>query len=203
MLFRSQRAVGAAVKRFGKLDIFVGNAGIYDNRRPFVTFDGPELSAAFDELFSINVKGYMLGALAVMEALSASHGCIIFTGSVSGERAGFGGALYVAAKHAVAGLTRQLAFELAPNIRVNAVAQGYAPTELQGLESLHQTKRSAGLAVEDLPLKVIASPNDYAAAYVFLASDAGSRIATGTVLAVDGGLALRGPGIFNGGSQTV
>mgnify|MGYP001810719735 FL=1 len=196
--FSDQRsAVEAAINRFGKLDIFVGNAGIYDNRRPFEAFDGHELDKAFDELFAINVKGYMLGALAALPALSAARGSIIFTGSVSGEHCGFGGALYVAAKHAVTGLTRQLAYELAPHIRVNAVAPGYAQTELRGLESLRQEKTSTAPVADNLPLKCIASSADYAEAYVFLASEAGSRIATGTVLAADGGLSLRGPGPFD------
>jgi len=194
--FDNRGAVDAAIKRFGKLDIFVGNAGIYDNRRPFEAFDGHQLDKAFDELFAINVKGYMLGALAALPALSAARGNIIFTGSVSGEHCGFGGALYVAAKHAVAGLTRQLAYELAPHVRVNAVAPGYAPTELRGLESLRQEKASTAPVSDNLPLKCIATPADYAEAYLFLASDAGSRIATGTVLAADGGLSLRGPGPF-------
>lgn len=192
----NESAVETALKRFGKLDVFVGNAGIYDNRRPFAAFELTELDAAFDELFSINVKGYMLGALAALPALSSSRGCIIFTCSVSGEHCGFGGALYVASKHAVAGLTKQLAYELAPNVRVNAVAPGYAPTELRGLESLRQVKSSTGPEAKSLPLKSIASPADYAEAYVLLASDVGARLATGTVLSVDGGLSLRGPGAF-------
>lgn len=192
----NRKAVEAALNRFGKLDIFVGNAGIYDNRRPFTAFDGDELDKAFDELFAINVKGYMLGALAALPALLATRGCIIFTGSVSGEHCGFGGTLYVSAKHAITGLTRQLAYELAPDIRVNAVAPGYAPTELRGLESLRQNKSSTAPTADTLPLQSLASPADYAEAYVFLASASGSRLATGTVLSVDGGLSLRGPGAF-------
>ena len=189
----TQRAVDLAVSRFGKLDVFVANAGIYDNRRAFRTFSPAELDAAFDELFGVNVKGYMLGALAAAGALAKTRGCIIFTSSVSGTHAGFGGALYAAAKHAVNGLTKQLALELAPDVRVNAVAPGYVPTGLRGLESLRQQESTTGPAPDQLPLQVIATAEDYAGAYVFLASDACSRTATGTVLALDGGAALRGP----------
>lgn len=189
----NQRAVGLAVSKFGKLDVFVGNAGIYDNRRLFRSFTPAELDAAFDELFGVNVKGYMLGALAAAPALANSRGSIIFTSSVSGSHAGFGGPLYVAAKHAVNGLTRQLAFELAPDIRVNAVAPGYAATGLRGIESLGQQAGTSGPAAADMPLQAIGTADDYAAAYVFLASDACSRTATGTVLALDGGAAVRGP----------
>ena len=97
----------------------------------------------------MNVKGYLLGALAAADALAKARGCILFTSSVSGARAGFGGALYVAAKHAVNGLTKQLALELAPDIRVNAVAPGYVPTGLRGLDSLGQAASTTGPTPDD------------------------------------------------------
>jgi len=189
----NQRAVDLAVSRFGRLDVFVGNAGLYDNRRAFRTFSAPELDAAFDEMFGVNVKGYLLGALAAADALAKARGCILFTSSVSGARAGFGGALYVAAKHAVNGLTKQLALELAPDIRVNAVAPGYVPTGLRGLDSLGQAASTTGPTPDQMPLQTLPTADDFAAAYVFLASDACSRTATGSVLALDGGTAVRGP----------
>ena len=187
-------SVRAAVSRFGQLDIFVGNAGLYDNRRALTSFSAPELDAAFDELFGINVKGYLLGALAAWEALALSRGCILFTSSISGAHAGFGGALYVAAKHAVNGLTKQLALELAPHVRVNAIAPGYVPTGLRGLDSLGQQAAPHGPLAEQMPLQVLPTAEDFASAYVYLASDACARTATGTVLALDGGAAIRGPG---------
>ncbi len=189
----NQRAVELAVDRFGGLDVFVGNAGLYDNRRALRTFSAAELDAAFDELFGVNVKGYLLGALAAADALAKARGCILFTSSISGAHAGFGGSLYVAAKHAVNGLTKQLALELAPDIRVNAVAPGYVPTGLRGLESLGQAAYTDGPAAGQMPLQALATADDYAAAYVFLASDACARTATGTVLGLDGGSAIRGP----------
>lgn len=187
------RAVQVALDRFGQLDIFVGNAGLYDNRRTFTSFSAAELDAAFDELFEVNVKGYLLGAHASAEALARSRGCMVFTSSISGEHAGFGGALYVAAKHAVNGLTKQLALELAPHVRVNAVAPGYVPTGLRGLDSLNQTAAASGPNAAQMPLHVLPTADDIASAYVYLASDACARTATGTVLALDGGAAIRGP----------
>ena len=189
----NQGAVDLALARFGRLDAFVANAGIYDNRRALRNFSGAELDAAFDELFGVNVKGYLLGALAAAGALAESRGCIIFTSSISGAQAGFGGPLYVAAKHAVNGLTKQLALELAPAIRVNAVAPGYVPTGLRGLESLGQGASTGAPTAGQMPLQAMASADDYAGAYVFLASDACARTATGSVLALDGGAAVRGP----------
>ena len=158
-----------------------------------MTYSPAELDLAFRELFDVNVKGYLMGALAAAPALARSRGCILFTGSISGNHAGFGGALYVAAKHAIHGLTRQLALELAPDIRVNAIAPGYVPTALKGLESLDQPQLTAGPAPADLPLQAIGTPDDYAGAYVYLASDACARTATGTVLSLDAGSSLRGP----------
>ncbi|MEO5881046.1 MAG: SDR family NAD(P)-dependent oxidoreductase [Caldimonas sp.] len=189
----NQRAVDLAVARFGRLDVFVGNAGLYDNRRALRSFSAAELDAAFDELFAVNVKGYLLGALAAARALAQARGCILFTSSISGTHAGFGGPLYVAAKHAVNGLTKQLALELAPDIRVNAVAPGYVPTGLRGLESLGQAAYTDGPAAGQMPLQALATADDHAGAYVFLASEACARTATGTILALDGGSATRGP----------
>lgn len=190
----NRRAVETATERFGGLDLFIGNAGIYDNRFAFKDFSPERLDAAFDELFSVNVKGYMLGALAAMDALAKRRGGIIFTSSISGMHAGFGGALYVAAKHAITGLTRQLALELAPDIRVNAVAPGYVPTELRGADNLPQPGSAPAVRpAADMPLKVVGTADDFAEAYVFLASDACTRIASGTILSLDGGTAVRGP----------
>jgi NAD(P)-dependent dehydrogenase (short-subunit alcohol dehydrogenase family) len=189
------RAVSIAVARFGRLDVFVGNAGVYDNRHAFGDFTADAFSAAFDELFAINVKGYALGALAALPELRRRKGAILFTGSVSSVTAGFGGAIYIAAKHAIAGLTRQLAYELAPmGVSVNCVAPGYAATALKGLSALSQGPTTSALSADRLPLGVIADNEDYADAYVLLASDAGRRMATGSVFMLDGGLAQTGPG---------
>lgn len=189
----NRRAVAAAIDRFGRLDVFVGNAGVYDHRRAFGTYSEEELGAAFDELFAVNVKGYLLGARAAAAELAKTKGCIIFTSSISGAFAGFGGTLYVAAKHAINGLTRQLALELAPSIRVNAVAPGYVPTQLRGLESMaQQATIASGPAEAGMPLGVFGRPEDFAEAYLFLASNACARMATGTILQLDGGSSLIG-----------
>ena len=188
-----QRAVDLALARYGRLDVLIANAGIYDNRRSLRSLSAIELESAFDELFAINVKGYLLAARAAADALSRSRGTIIFTSSISGAHAGFGGALYVAAKHAVNGLTRQLALEFAPDIRVNAIAPGFIPTELSGIEALGQARSSGGPAASDQLLKIIPEPADYTGAYVYLASEDAALTTTGSVLSVDGGASIRGP----------
>ena len=189
----NQRAVGEVCARFGKLDCFVGNAGIYDNRVRFADIAPDRLSGAFDELFGINVKGYLMGAKASIDALKASRGSLLFTASVSSSTPGFGGTLYLAAKHAIVGLTKQLAWELAPEIRVNAVAPGYVPSDLQGMQALgQQSPRRPPPPPEAMPLHVLPTADDYAAYYVLLASDTGARTATGSVIFADHGLSIFG-----------
>ena len=143
------------------------------------------MNEAFDELFlGVNVKGYLLGAKACLPELEKTRGCIIFTASVSGLHAGYGGVLYVPAKHAVVGLTRQLAHELAPTIRVNAVAPGGVATNLAGLKALGQTSFSSSSAGGTLR-----EPSDYAGIYVLLASAENSGVLTGSIISADTGRA--------------
>lgn len=186
------RAVHRTCERFGGIDTFVGNAGLYDNRAKLEDIAPDRLEAAFAELFRVNVQGYLLGARASLEMIRARRGSMIFTASVSSTTAGYGGILYVASKHAVAGLVRQLAWELAPLVTVNAVAPGYVPTTLRGLESLHQKHSETGPPPERLPLNEISRAEDHTDFYVLLASEAG-RVATGSILVADGGLAVVGP----------
>lgn len=195
----NQRAVADVLANFGRLDVFVGNAGIYDNRASLAQLPLDKLGPAFDELFGVNVKGYMLGARAALDALRKTRGTILFTASISSYAPGFGGALYITAKHAVAGLTRQLALELAPEICVNAIAPGYIPTQLAGLATLGQGRSTTGPTKERLPLEHVPSADEYAPFYALLASDHG-RIASGAMFPLDHGLAAAGPS-FRGWQQ--
>lgn len=125
-------AVEVAVRHFGKLDILVSNAGVYDQQVRLSDMNPLQLDRAFDELFFVNVKGAMLLTRAALHALESSRGNIIFTGSVSSVAAGYGGALYVPSKHALLGLARHLALELIGRVRVNSVLLGYVATGLRG-----------------------------------------------------------------------
>jgi len=196
----NKRAVAATVDAFGRLDIFVGNAGVFDVYAPLAEFPDEKLSAAFDELFAVNVKGCVFGAKAAFPELIKTEGSIVFTASVAGFNSGGGGALYTASKHAVVGLIRQLAVEFGPRVRVNGVAPGGTITDLRGLVTLQQDGSSQfsdpGVA-ERLrggnPLQVALQPDDIAGAYVFLASKRGAASITGTVVIVDAGATLRMP----------
>jgi NAD(P)-dependent dehydrogenase (short-subunit alcohol dehydrogenase family) len=193
----NKRAVAKTVDAFGRLDIFVGNAGVFDRALPLADIPEDQLAAACDELFAVNVKGCLLGAKAALAELQKTSGCMIFTASVAGMNSGGGGAIYTASKHAVIGVVRQLAVELGPGIRVNGVAPGGTRTDLRGLAVLHQDDRShfAESGWEERmrannPLHMVLEPDDLAGAYVFLASPSGRGI-TGTVVTVDAGSMLR------------
>ncbi len=185
----NQRAVANVVRTFGKLDILVGNAGIFDNNVTLEDLPGDGGEAAFDELFGIDVKGYVFGAKAALDAVRASRGTMIFTASVSGVHPAFGGVLYVPAKHAIVGLTKRLALELAPHVRVNAVAPGFVPTDLSGTNALGQRPRTKGRSAEEFLMKRVPTIEDYAPLYAFLASS-DSITMTGQVLVADNGATL-------------
>jgi NAD(P)-dependent dehydrogenase (short-subunit alcohol dehydrogenase family) len=189
------RAVAETVAAFGRLDVFVANAGVFDNMVHLRDVPLEAVGPAFDELFGVDVKGYLLGARAALDELEKSGGSIVFSASTSSLAPGFGGIFYVPAKHAVVGLTRQLAWELAPLVRVNAVAMGYVPTDLAGLAALHQSKGTATpeTVLPRIPLGLVPSPDDLAGLYVTLAAPADNRFVTGTVMLADGGQTMWGP----------
>jgi NAD(P)-dependent dehydrogenase (short-subunit alcohol dehydrogenase family) len=190
--------VAKTVGAFGRLDVFVGNAGVFDNFLPLPDIPDERLSRAFDEMFAVNVKGYLLGAKAVLPELSKAEGAMIFTASVAGFNSGGGGVIYTASKHAVVGMIRQLAVELAPRVRVNGVAPGGTITDLRGLAALDQDQRTHWTASDvgdrlraGNPLGLLMEPSDLAGAYVLLASRASGRAMTGEIITVDAGARLR------------
>lgn len=186
-------AVKAAHDAWGRVDVFVGNAAVTDGAVPLEAIPGHRLTAAFDELFHINVLAPLLGVRASLESLIDSRGAVILTGSFAGSNAAGGGALYTASKHAVAGLVRQLAYEFAPDVRVNGVAPGVAPTRLRGLNALDQEAMDSVLdgTRNVLPLQEVADVDAYCGLFTLLASDE-SRVMTGTMVDADSGLAIRG-----------
>lgn len=203
----NQRAVAATVARFGQVDCFIGNAGIWDYSLPLVKIAADKLGAAFDELFGINVKGYLLGAKAAVPELLKTRGNMVFTVSNAGFYVGGGGALYTASKHAVVGLIKQLAFELAPKIRVNGVAPGAIPSDIRGPRALGMESRSIASLPQDefvkrfIPLGRMPDPRDYTGPYVLLASASNSSTATGCIINCDGGMGVRGFGKAAGGTD--
>jgi NAD(P)-dependent dehydrogenase (short-subunit alcohol dehydrogenase family) len=191
-------AVDAAVTAFGGLDVLVNCVGIFDFYRGLSDLDADLIDDAFDEMFSVNVKSHLHSVKAALPALRHSGGSVILTESTSSYYPGRGGVLYVSSKFAVRGLVTTLAYELAPEVRVNGVAPGGTlSTDLRGLASLGLNDRrlddtpgrEAGLAGR-VPLKVALSGADHAWSYVFLASTR-SRGITGDVVHPDGGIAVK------------
>jgi NAD(P)-dependent dehydrogenase (short-subunit alcohol dehydrogenase family) len=194
----NRRAVAGTVAAFGRLDVLVANAGVWDFRTTLDELPGDAVDAAFDEVFHLNVKGYLLGAKAAVDELRRTGGSMIFTVSNAGFWPGGGGPLYVASKHAVVGLIRQLAYELAPAVRVNGVAPGGMATDLRGPRSLGLSDTSWGaMPVDRIVARLSAlerpiRPADYTGHYVLLASRENARTVTGSVHNCDGGMGVRG-----------
>jgi len=191
------QAVQKAVDVYGKLDVLVANAGVFDGFAKFDQVTPQALSEAYDLLFTINVKGYFYAAKAALDELKKTNGNIIFTVSGAGFYPDGGGVWYTASKHAQIGLMRQLAFELAPNIRVNAVAPGGTLTSLHTIPPLQSFVKSVDNETKAKsiktrnPLQIAMNPEDHVSPYLLLASDK-SRAITGEVISSDGGLAIRG-----------
>ena len=176
--------VGDAWELFGGLDVLVNNVG---------TFREPALldltRADFDFVFGLNVwAGLAASREFARRGIAAGQGGrIIFTTSLNGTRSEPEHTLYDASKGAVNALSRQLAIELAPHgFTTVAIAPGLVETPLtdMGLRSDPAARR---VVEEQIPIRRIATVDDLAMWYVFLASDAASY-ATGSIITVDGGL---------------
>ncbi|MFI1865288.1 3-(cis-5,6-dihydroxycyclohexa-1,3-dien-1-yl)propanoate dehydrogenase [Streptomyces jumonjinensis] len=195
-------AVQETVDRFGKLDTLVANAGVWDYQRQLTRLTADELDTAFDEVFSVNVKGYLLAAEAAWRELVKTRGSIVMTLSNASFYVNGGGPLYTASKHACLGLMRELAYELAPKVRVNGVACGGMNTDLRGPRSLSLADRSIAASFArrgpDTPPPPIplhdssTDPRDFTGPYVLLASRAQSGPVTGHAINADGGIGVRG-----------
>jgi NAD(P)-dependent dehydrogenase (short-subunit alcohol dehydrogenase family) len=194
----NERAVQMAVGHFGGLDALVNCVGIFDFHRGIAGLVASEIDSAFDEIFAVNVKSCLHSVKAALPHLVAARGSVVLTESTSSYYPSRGGTLYVASKFAVRGLVSSLAYELAPEVRVNGVAPGGTlKTDLRGARALGQNERrlsdTPGRA-QDLetrtPLRFALSSHDHAASYVFLASDR-TRGVTGDTIHSDGGIAVR------------
>jgi pteridine reductase len=172
--------VAAVVARFGRLDGLVNNASSF-----FPTKVGAIDMAAWDDLIGSNLKAPLFLSQAAAPHLSAAGGCIVNITDVHAERPLKGFPVYCAAKGGLLNLTRSLAIELAPAVRVNAVAPGPIewPEDAAGEISFPPAERAA--IVEHTLLKRIGSPADIARTVKFLVFDA--PYITGQVINVDGG----------------
>lgn len=176
--------VRQAVERFGRIDVFINNAGIEGEVRPLVEYPDD----VFDRVMAVNVRGVFLGLKHVLPVMQAQRsGVVINVGSTGSHVGATGVSAYVASKHAVLGLTRCAALEVARDgIRVNAICPGSTRTRM--LQSLADGRgRSADLEFNlATPNGRIAEPGEIAATMLFLASD-NARHMVGQSLILDGG----------------
>lgn len=210
---QNQAAVAHAEATFGKLDVFVANAGLSDMFTDLADIPAANVARVYDEIFDVNVKGVILGAKAALPALLRTEGAFIVTLSNSSFWPDGGGVMYISSKHAALGIVRQLAHEFAPFVRVNAVAPGATRTDIRLPEALgtdesgkpiraHVHPSNADPEVERVtPLRRHAEPDDHAAAFVLVASRTQGGIMAGTVIETDAGLGIRGLRRVRGGDD--
>ena len=176
----AEQAVGGTIERFGRCDVLVNNAATNPAAGPLVSVD----LGAVDKTWAVNQRGPLLWCQQAVRQWMGDHGgSIINVASVGGLRPAPIIGAYNISKAALIHMTYQLASELAPLVRVNAVAPGVVKTRLSG--SLWQGIEDRAAASH--PMARLGEPADIARAIVFLASDSSSWI-TGVVLPVDGGV---------------
>ena len=175
----ADEAISRTVERFGSCDILVNNAGTNPSAGPLMEVD----LGALDKTWAVNLRAPLLWVRAAYRASMAEKGgSVVNVSSIGGLRASPITGAYNVSKAGLVHMTRQLAFELAPKIRVNAVAPAVVKTRLS--EMLWADEPAAARMH---PLGRLGTPEDVARAIVFLASDAADWM-TGVILPVDGGM---------------
>ncbi len=176
---QAEAAVVATLERFGRLDILVNNAATNPHFGPMLEIN----RVAADKTVALNQTGVLMWCELAHRLWMAEHGGnIINLASVGGLGPEPGIGWYNVTKAAVIHLTKQLSFELAPGIRVNALAPGLVKTDLaRALWEPNEAEIAA-----HVPLRRLGEPDDIAPAALFLASDASSWM-TGQILVIDGG----------------
>lgn len=180
-----ESAVGAAITGLGGLDVLVNNAGICIDS----TIDELD-ETIWDDTLNINLKGTFFCVRAALPELRKQKGAIVNLASVAGLQGTAEGAAYSASKGGVVNLTRALAMELAPDIRVNCVCPGWVDTDMLRRDYVDLADDPAAAereAIDEAPLKRVATPEEIARAIAYLASH-DARFITGIALPLDGGI---------------
>jgi len=181
------RTVDAAAEAFGGIDVLFTNAGNYDSLDV-----GAVTEEQWDRTMAIHLKGTFFCVQAALPRLRAARGVVVTMGSDAGLRGLRGGwAAYCAAKGGIVNLTRQLALDLAPEVRVNCVAPGPVATEhlfadlaADTYGGVEGSDDPAKALADTLPTRKLITPEEVADAVVFLATN---DSLTGSVLSLDGG----------------
>ncbi len=173
--------VQKAVADFGQVDILVNDAGIATQAGIL------ELAEeAWDKTLAINLRGYAFCSQEVAKQMKEKKlsGAIVNIASIAGAIGFAGSSAYCASKHAIIGLTKTMALDLAPEIRVNAIGPGIIATAMT--KDFLVNKEWSQFFLQKTPLKRVGQPEEIAKVAVFLGSEAASFM-TGTTVFVDGG----------------
>jgi NAD(P)-dependent dehydrogenase (short-subunit alcohol dehydrogenase family) len=180
----ARACVDFAIERFGSLDILVNNAGTNPAFGPLIDIE----KSRFAKTLDTNLWGPILWTSLAVKAWMGEHGgSVVNVSSVAGLRPSPGIGLYGVSKAALIRLTTELAVELGPRIRVNAVAPAVVKTKFA--TALYEGREEQVSAA--YPLKRLGVPEDIGGAVAFLLSDQASWV-TGQVLVLDGGVTLTG-----------
>lgn len=181
----ARRLTAETLERFGKIDILVANAGIWEGAN---VEEMPE--ELWDRVLDANLKGtWTVCREAAAVFKQQKSGNIVIVSSTAGQRGEAGFSNYAASKGGQISFAKALSNELAPEVRVNCVAPGWVDTSLSDSALLDAENLSK--IVESIPLKRVATADDVALSIIFLASD-WSRHITGEVLNINGGSVLCG-----------
>lgn len=203
-------AVDSTLVKFGQINTVIPNAGIWDYNRSITRLSGEQIGDVFDEVMNINAKGALLTAEATWKKLIKTKGSMIFTLSNAAFYTAGGGPSYTASKFACRGIMLELAYELAPKVRVNGVAVGGMRTNLSGPHSAGLDNRKFSDVMDNrpeggnpyIPLHHISTdPYNFTGPYVMLASDRDAGAITGTIIHADGGISARGFARISGGDD--
>ena len=171
-----------AVTAFGGLHVWVNNAGGSPVRTPLSELSDDD----WDACLRVNLTAVWVASVIAAERMTEG-GSIINVTSPAATRAVPGSGHYSAAKAGVNALTLTMSVELAPKVRVNGIAPGFVPTEVMMTALDMDVPALEKMAEARIPLKRLGTPDDMAAAAIYLASEAGSWV-TGQILTVSGGL---------------
>jgi len=181
---KAVRAMLESVKKtFGRLDVLVNNAG---TTAPWKPRDLETLSLEeWDRVFAVNVRGLFQVTRAAVPLLREAKGCIVNTASIVGLRPGPQPLPYAASKAAVVNLTKTLAWNLGPEIRVNAVAPGWMEGDWMKRMLKDQYEDLMGKRAKATPLKRVVTADDVAETMMSLIQS--NRFVTGEIIVIDGG----------------
>lgn len=171
----SQNLVYETMEAFGRIDVLINNAATF-----YPTPIGEAVEKDWEDLIGTNLKAPFFLAQAAAPHLKVSQGCIVNMADIYGERPLKDHSIYSVAKAGLIMLTKTLARELGPAIRVNAVAPGAILWPEDGMDEMNKQRM-----ISRTPLKRIGKPDDIAETVLFLVGDA--DFITGQVIAVDGG----------------